>query len=69
LKSITIPSGVKKIEVYAFMTNSLSEAIFETTNGWYTYWYGEKQNLDYTFEAPTTAALHLANENYPFYHD
>ena len=51
------------------MTNALSEAIFEVTDDWYTYWYGEKRDLDYTFEVPSTAATHLANESYPFYHE
>lgn len=69
LTSITIPSNVKIIHVYAFMTNSLSTAIFEEKTGWYTYWYNEKTNLGYTFESPTVAAAHLAGENYPFYHD
>ena len=51
------------------MTNSLSEVTFEITDGWYTYWYDEKRDLDYTFETPAIAATHLANEHYPFYHD
>ena len=70
LESISIPANVKNIEIYAFMTGSLKEAIFEITEGWYTYWYNEKRDLPYTmFDSPTTAAAHLANEHYPFCHD
>lgn len=37
LKSVTIPANVKNIEIYAFMTGSLTEANFEVVDGWYTY--------------------------------
>ncbi|MBO5213781.1 MAG: leucine-rich repeat domain-containing protein [Clostridia bacterium] len=69
LKSVTIPANVKNIEIYAFMTSYLSEAKFEITEGWYTYWYGEKRDVPYTFDDTSIAAAHLANEHYPFYHD
>ena len=69
IKNITIPTSVKNIEIYAFMTATLSEVTFEVATDWYTVWDGTQRTLEYTFEDAEIAAIHLANENHPFYHD